>query len=332
MIKGQRGRLVRPDSRYDNTVHDMAQNVSPATRKLIIGCGYLGTRVAERWLAAGHEVWAMTRSEPRAAEFARQGLRPIVADVLVPESLSRLPAVQSVLYAVGYDRAAGRSIEQVYVDGLRHVLEALPGGVERFIYISSTGVYGSARGEWVDEQTPCQPQRAGGQACLAAEELLNTSRWQRQAIRLRMAGIYGPDRIPRRETLLAGEPIAAPAEGYLNLIHVHDAATVVLAADKRAQPPRLYCVSDGHPAVRREYYECLARLAGAPPPQFIAPPADSPAAQRAEANRRVANTRLLAELGMQLEFPSFREGLQAIVEGESGKGKAESEKRKADGS
>jgi nucleoside-diphosphate-sugar epimerase len=309
---------------------DVSQNVSPSTGKLIIGCGYLGQRVAERWLAAGHEVWATTRSAQQADEFARQGLRPIVADVLAPESLTNLPAVQSVLYAVGYDRTAGRSIEEVYVDGLRHVLDALPGRIERFIYISSTGVYGSAQGDWVDEQTPCQPQRAGGRACWAAENLLAASRWQRQTIRLRMAGIYGPGRIPRRETLLAGEPIAAPAEGYLNLIHVLDAATVVLAADARAQPPGLYCVSDGHPAVRREYYECLARLAGAPPPQFVAPPPDSPAAQRAEANRRVANTRLLAELGVQLEFPSFREGLCAILQGEETN--AESGKRKAEGS
>jgi nucleoside-diphosphate-sugar epimerase len=205
---------------------------------------------------------------------------------------------------------------------LRNVLAALPAGVERLIYISSTGVYGSAGGEWVDEQTPCQPQRAGGKACLAAEELLAASRWQWQTIRLRLAGIYGPDRIPRRETLLAGEPIDAPAEGYLNLIHVHDAASVVLTADERAQPPRLYCVSDGHPAVRREYYECLAKLAGAPPPKFRTPAPNSPAAQRAEANRRVANRRLLTELAVELEFPSFREGLRNIIE--SGEPKAES--------
>jgi nucleoside-diphosphate-sugar epimerase len=292
----------------------MSQSNSPPTSKLIIGCGYLGMRVAERWLAAGHEVWTVTRSESRAAEFARQGLRPIVADVLAPESFGRLPAVQSVLYAVGYDRSTRHSIEEVYVDGLRNVLGALPAGVERFIYISSTGVYGSAAGDWVDEQSPCQPQRAGGKACLAAEELLVASRWQPQTIRLRMAGIYGPSRIPRRETLLAGEPIAAPAEGYLNLIHLHDAASIVLAADERAQPPRLYCVSDGHPAVRREYYECLARLAGAPAPKFTTPEPDSPAAQRAEANRRVANGLLLAELGVELKFPSFREGLRNILE------------------
>ena len=245
----------------------MAPNAAPATSKLIIGCGYLGTRVAERWLAAGHEVWAMTRSEPRAAEFAHQGLRPIVADVLVPESLSRLPAVQSVLYAVGYDRTAGRSIEQVYVNGLRHVLEALPGGVERFIYISSTGVYGMPK---ANGSTSKHLAIRNGPAARPVWPPKNC--WTRAVGNGRPSAWHG-------RHLRAGPHSAAkpcwpasqslpPAEGYLNLIQVHDAATVVLAADERAQPPRLYCVSDGHPAVRREYYECLARLASAPPPQF----------------------------------------------------------------
>ena len=122
--------------------------------------------------------------------------------------------------------------------------------------------------------------------------------WPRAAGSSRPSGSAWPastarGEFPRLEALRAGEPIAAPAEGYLNLVHVLDAATVVLAADERGHPPALYCVSDGHPALRRDYYECLARLAGAPPPQFTEPPADSPAAQRAEANRRVANMRLL---------------------------------------
>ena len=61
------------------------------------------------------------------------------------------------------------------------------------------------------------------------------------------------------------------------------------------------------------YYEELARLLGAPPPTFVQPPADSPAALRAESNKRVSNRRLIAELGIELEFPTYREGLAAIV-------------------
>jgi nucleoside-diphosphate-sugar epimerase len=102
----------------------------------------------------------------------------------------------------------------------------------------------------------------------------------------------------------------------LNLIHVDDAANVVLAAEERARPPRTYLVSDGQPVLRRQYYEMLAQLLGAPPPQFIAPAADSPAAERAASDKRISNQRMIEELGVQLAFPSYREGLAAIVAAE----------------
>ena len=94
--------------------------------KLIFGCGYLGRRVARRWRDAGHEVFVVTRSAERAKEFSHSGYRPIVADVLRPASLMNLPLVETILYAVGHDRAAGHSIRDVFVGGLQAVLDALP--------------------------------------------------------------------------------------------------------------------------------------------------------------------------------------------------------------
>jgi nucleoside-diphosphate-sugar epimerase len=285
--------------------------------KLILGCGYLGRRVAERWLDAGETVHVVTRSSDRAAELAARGFAPLVADVTRPETLRRLPLAETVLFAVGHDRQAGPSIHEVYVDGLAAVLDALPAETGRLIYISSTGVYGQTTGERVDEESECRPVRDGGRACLAAEELLARHRLGRRSIVLRLAGIYGPGRIPRRETLARGEPLAVPADGYLNLIHVDDAASVVLAAEKQAPLPRLYVVSDGQPVERRKYYEELARRFGTPPPRFVAAPADSPAAARASADKRIDNARMLAELAVRLEFPSYRIGLASIVAGES---------------
>ena len=128
-----------------------------------------------------------------------------------------------------------------------------------------------------------------------------------------MAGIYGPGRIPRRKELQAGIPIEAPSEGYLNLIHVDDAASAVIAAEQQAPLPALYCVSDGHPVIRGEYFRELAALFGAPEPQFREPRRDAPAAERASASKRVRNQRMLAELKFDLLYPSYREGLAAIV-------------------
>src|SRR4051794_15310888 len=101
--------------------------------KLIIGCGYLGQRVAPLWQKQGHRVLATTRSLER---WSAAGIQPIQCDVLDPASLRRLPQADTVLYAIGFDRSSGASMRAVYVDGLAHVLENLP-APRKFIYISS---------------------------------------------------------------------------------------------------------------------------------------------------------------------------------------------------
>lgn len=281
--------------------------------KLIFGCGYLGQRVAQRWQAAGEEVFVVTRSPERAERWQAAGLRPLVADVTEPATLRNLPAVETVLFAVGFDRTAGKPIQTVYVDGLANALAAFAPNQPQWIYISSTGVYGQVEGEWVDEDSPCQPTREGGVACFAAERLLQTGDVAQRATVLRLAGIYGPGRIPRSADIKAGQPIAAPSDGYLNLIHVDDAAEIVVSAAAQRLPRRLYVVSDGQPVLRGDYYAELARLFDAPPPQFSVPDSAAHVAQRAGSDKRVRPARLYQDLPMQLRYPSYREGLAAIV-------------------
>jgi nucleoside-diphosphate-sugar epimerase len=285
--------------------------------KLVFGSGYLGLRVARLWRDAGDPVFAVTRCTSRAREFEAVGLRPIVADVTDARSLQGLPKAESVLYSIGSDRARGTSMRDVYVQGLRNVLAALPEETGRILYIGSTGVYAQSGGEWVDEDSACRPMRESGRICLEAEDMLRGHRLGLRTIILRLAGIYGPGRIPRQEAIVAGQPIAAPSTGWMNLIHVEDAARIVLAAEQQARPPRLYTVSDARPPQRREYYEELARLLGAPQPKFVEPAPDLPAAMRAESNKRVRNARMLAELNVKLQYPSYREGLAAIVAAEA---------------
>ena len=105
---------------------------------LIIGCGYLGRRVGERWIAAGDRVYALTRTEERAAELSAAGLIPLIGDVTAVDSLSEFPTVDTLLYAVGLDRRSGHSQRDVYVGGLANVLARVAGRVGRAIYISST--------------------------------------------------------------------------------------------------------------------------------------------------------------------------------------------------
>jgi nucleoside-diphosphate-sugar epimerase len=283
--------------------------------RLIFGCGYLGQRVARLWQPRGEEVYAVTRHAAKAETLRQQGIRPILADLLhpLPADVAWPRQIDTVLFAVGYDRDSTASIGAVYERGLANVLSSLPDDVGRLIYISSTGVYGDAAGDWVDEETPCHPTRAGGKASLAAEDQLRRHRLGQRSLILRLAGIYGPGRIPRAGTLLAGQPIDAPADGHLNLIHVDDAAAIVLLAESKAPLPRTYVVSDGQPVVRADYYGELARLLNAPPPRFAPPDPSSPAAQRAASDKRVSNRRLVSELAPSFRFPSYREGLAAIV-------------------
>ena len=78
--------------------------------------------------------------------------------------------------------------------------------------------------------------------------------------------------------------------------------------------PRVYCVSDGHPVQRGDYYREVARQIGAPPPQFTSADANSPRMARAAASRRVRNARMLNELQVKLIYPDYRAGLSAILE------------------
>ena len=281
--------------------------------KLIIGCGYLGGRVAQHWLAAGETVYAVTRASQHADILAQQGLHPIVADVTRPESLRQLPPAETVLYSVAYDPQSQTSRDQVYADGLGAVLDTLSAETGRVLLTSSTGVYGPAEGDWVDEKSPCRPRREAGRAMLAAEAVLQGSRFAQRSIILRLAGLYGPGRIPRMADLLAGRPLEMAAQGYLNLIHVDDAARLIVAAGSRAATPRIYVVADGQPVRRRDFYQHLAALLGLPAVRFTDPPPGDRSALRGGSDKRVRSARIIEELGVSLAYPSYREGLAAMV-------------------
>jgi nucleoside-diphosphate-sugar epimerase len=284
--------------------------------KLVVGCGYLGSRVAALWLAQNKSVAVVTRSAERARRLQADGYVPSVADVTDPQSLinvRQLGPIDSVLYAVGFDRAAGQTMREVYVEGLRALLDALPTTVERIIYISTTGVYSQNDGGWIDENSECQPTRDAGRVCLEAELLLAQHALGSRAIVLRLVGIYGPGRIPRRNELLSGQPVAAAADAWLNLIHVDDAARIVLAVEKQVRPPRMYLVADGQPVRRRDYYAEAARLLQAPPPVFSKEEPKIQTERRGSTDKRVNIARLTSEVQFDFQYPSFREGLSSCI-------------------
>jgi nucleoside-diphosphate-sugar epimerase len=274
--------------------------------RLVLGCGYLGKRVAQRWLGRRQRVVALTREADTAAQLRGEGIEPVVGDVLAAESLRELPPAETVLYAIGFDRGSETTMRQVYVEGLRNVLDHLP-RPGRFIYVGSSSVYGQTDGGWVDEDSPTEPLEESGRIVLDAERLLRER--LPEAVILRFSGIYGPGRLLREKSIRAGEPIVADPDKWLNLIHVEDGADVVLAAEARAQPGRIYNVCDDAPARRREFYTALAKRLDAPPPRFTLPAPDRPTPPHETANRRIRNTRMKQELQVKLRFNDYQAGL-----------------------
>jgi nucleoside-diphosphate-sugar epimerase len=266
---------------------------------LVIGCGYLGRRVAAAWRERGRTVYALTRG--RVAELAAAGCVPVIGDVTNPSGLKHLPHVETVLYAVGRDRAAGASMRDVYVTGLSNVLAALPPPA-KFLYVSSSSVYGQTGGEWVTEESPTEPAEESGRVVLEAERTLRTH--FPSAVILRFAGIYGRGRLLREREIRTGTPLVGDADKWLNLIHVDDGVRAVLAAEARAAPGETYNVSDGEPVTRRDFYTELARILGVPPARFIPGPN-----ARGETHRRVSNAKAREQLGFVPQFPNYRFGL-----------------------
>ncbi len=284
---------------------------------LLVGCGYLGQRLALRLLAAGHTVFATTRTHSKAAQLQeRLGVQTVVLDVVEPvslEQLAHLQKLEAVVYCVGYNRNSGHPRRTVSVDGLRNLLVRLPGSVSRMVFTSSTSVYGPAPQDVIDETTPTRPVEEAGQVCLEAENLLNSyaNQFEKTWI-LRLSGLYGPGRIIRRQSLEEGEPITADPDAWLNLIHVDDAARGTAAALEAQAPAGVTCVNinDDQPGPRRRYYELTARLLNAPAPVFAANLEPKEGSNR---RRIISNQKMKQMLVPELLYPTLEAGVPAAL-------------------
>lgn len=274
---------------------------------VIVGCGYLGLRVAKQLLERGETVTAMTRQHHPRADWDALGIHTISGDVLNRQSLHALPAADLLIYAVGFDRTANADKRAVYVDGVRNVLTEVRARIPRVIYVSSTSVYGQQAGEIVDESAVCEPDTESGRICLNAEgvvrELYVDSAAAPIRMILRLAGIYGPGRlIARQEQLMKGVPIAGNPLSWLNLVHVEDAARAICIAAARPFPADLYLLSDAMPHQRREFYSAIAHRIGAPKPTFVC-------ADESLLNKRCDSRRIQWELPLKLQFPDAVQAL-----------------------
>jgi nucleoside-diphosphate-sugar epimerase len=277
----------------------------------IVGCGYVGKEIAKRMQNADYSVAATTRRPESARQLAEQGIQAFAYDWLSDDRLPEVGKVENLIIAVSHAAIEGIPPQQTHVRGLENLVRQLSPRPRRVIYLSTTGVMANtSESEWVDEESSVAPQRPGSIAAWQAEKWLHESNLDSELIVLRLAGVYGPNRIPNLESLRQQQPLSVDPYSYLNLIHVTDIAGIVEQACQQTHRRNLYMVSDGHAVQRREYYEWIYQHAQLPRPIFAEIPNEG---GRGTGNKRVSNRRLVEDFDYTFRFPSYREGLMPLI-------------------
>lgn len=270
---------------------------------LSIGHGYSAQALARRLLPQGWQIIGTTRTEAGAKALRATGIEALVwpeADLsgALAKATHLLTSVapgdsDPVLQAIG-PQIAGSALKWVG-------------------YLSTTAVYGHHNGDWVDETTPLAPTTARGAARVQAE-----ADWTALGLPLhifRLAGIYGPGRGPFEKVRDGTARRIHKAGQVFSRIHVDDIAHVLHAALQRPHPG-IYNVCDDDPASPEDILGLAADMLGLPPPPIVpyeqaemTPMARSFYAE----NKRVRNDRIKTVLGVTLDYPTYREGLAAIL-------------------
>jgi nucleoside-diphosphate-sugar epimerase len=304
---------------------------------LIVGCGDIGRRVGALLAARGLRVLGTVRSRDKAAPLRAAGIVPLIADLdraqglrlgAWPDRVLQLapppgqgrddPRTRRLIVAMAAARA------RLARRGLSHAPAAHRArqAVARWVYMSTTGVYGDCGGAFFDETRTVAPTSDRAVRRVAGEH-----HWRHAAARglarasiLRVPGIYGHDRLPI-ERLRAGLPaLLAEHDVYTNHVHADDLARICLAALWRGQAGRVIHAVDDTDLKMGDYFDRVADAAGlARPPRL--PPAElaarvSPAMLSfMRESRRLANQRLKRELRVRLRYPSVDDTLAAAFSG-----------------
>lgn len=275
-------------------------------RFFLFGLGFSGRVIARHLLAAGWSVAGTTRSGD-GAECPGVEIHPFDRDHPLPETV--LDGIDAVLSSVPPD-SAGDPVMEVMGEALKAHSPAWVG------YLSTTGVYGDHGGGRVDETSPVAPTLDRSRRRAAAERVWLDSGLPVHVFRL--AGIYGPGR-SAIDTVRAGQArrINKPGQVF-SRIHVEDIASAVLASLARPHPGGIYNLCDDDAAPPQDVIAHACRLLGVEPPPEVpweeAEATLSPMARSFYAdNKRVDNARMKRDLGVVLKYPSYREGLAAIM-------------------
>jgi nucleoside-diphosphate-sugar epimerase len=277
--------------------------------------GFLGRALfAQGWSVAGTSREEAGRARPDGESFA---LEVFARAQPLADPAATLAGASHVLVSIPPD-AEGDPVCDLYGDRLARLPDLRWLG-----YLSTTGVYGDRGGAWVDESSPLLPSGERGRRRVAAETAwLDLYRRHRLPVHVfRLAGIYGAGR-SALDALREGraQRIDKPGQVF-SRIHVADLVACLLSSMARPNPGAIYNLCDDDPAPPEAVVDYAARLIGVMPPPLL--PFDqaalSPMARSFyDDNKRVSNRRLKEELGVTLIYPSYRDGLAALLREEDG--------------
>jgi len=284
------------------------------THLFCFGLGYSALRLARITSAQGWTVSGTARTTKGAERIAAEGFYPFVFDGQTPE-----PGIGDALASTTHVLISAPPGEDGDPVLRRHAGDLQAASSLAWIgYLSTVGVYGDHQGDWVDETSEIRPTSQRSQRRLAAEDAWRAfgSQTGRRVQIFRLSGIYGPGRsaIDRLQEGTARR-IVKPGQVF-NRIHVADIATTLSAAIAGKGSQQIYNVTDDEPAPPQDVIAFAAELLQTtPPPEVAFKNAElSPMAASFYAdNKRVSNARLREDLGVHLNFPSYREGLAAIA-------------------
>ena len=279
---------------------------------LSFGHGFSARALAPRLIRDGWRVIGTTRSAEKAESIAATGVEPLIwpgADVS-----GALEAADALLISAG----PGPEGDPV-LQALGAEIRAAAPRFDWVGYLSTTGVYGDHAGGWVDEATPLTPSTKRGQARVTAE-----AQWQAiPGLKLhifRLAGIYGPGRGPFAKVRKGTARRIIKKGQVFSRIHVEDIAQVLQASLAHPNPGAIYNLCDDDPAPPQDVIAYAAALLQVPmPPAVDFETAEmTPMARSFYAeSKKVRNDRIKEELGVQLLYPDYRTGLEALLREEN---------------
>jgi nucleoside-diphosphate-sugar epimerase len=284
---------------------------------LIIGCGGIGKHVASLYQQQSSKVYALSHSKENQQALAAHDINVLAGNLDEPDTLPPLPSKAALVYYFAPPPSEGVTDEWAR-NFIQAVGEEYPA---RLVYISTTGVYGDQQGGWVDENTPVNPQTDRSRRRLDAEQAFRA--WGKQheisVVILRVAGIYGPNRLPI-DAVIQGRPVVRAVEAPMsNRIHSEDLAHICVAAMEKGKAGAIYNVCDGQESTMSHYFNAIADQMNVPrPPEISWAEAQgtlSPAmlSYLAE-SRRVDNSKMMEELEITLLYPTLEEGLPNCFE------------------